>query len=87
MPFDKISPKQFFEDVPQPSREAIEKALYYSDLFNHDLDSANLVGINTTYAGPYQQDGVKRPLYKIYTDGYPENQSGIYDVDGNILWN
>ena len=86
MTFSKIQPVQFFDDVQQPSRTAIEKALRHADLLKYDLDSANLIGVNTTYSGPYVPDGIKRPIYKLYTDGYPEYQAGIYDIEGNFLF-
>ena len=86
MTFKNIFPAQFFENVPQPSREAIEKALQHANLLNVDLDSANLIGVNTTYSGPYLPTDSERPIYKLYTDGYAEFMMGIFDVNGDFLF-
>jgi len=86
MTFKKIEPSQFYDDVQQPSREAIEKALRHADLLKYDLDSANLIGVNTTWSGPYTPSESKRPIYILYTDGYVEYMLGIFDVNGNYLW-
>jgi hypothetical protein len=86
MTFKNIFPAQFFDNVPQPSREAIEKALQTRQpielrfrLSKFDWSEYNLVW-------SILQTDSERPIYKLYTDGYAEFMMGIFDANGNFLF-
>jgi len=86
MPFLFIEPEQR-DDVPQPTIQAVNRALNTAGMSNVNLMSANLIGMRTTYTGPYANpDGVFYNIYHLYTDGYKEPRSGTFDEQGNLLW-
>lgn len=80
-----IAPPNERFGVPQPTREAIDRALAgIPRLFSPF--TANLAdGVMTTFQGLYSPELPEpRPLYRLYIDN--DIEMGFYDKEGNLLF-